>query len=518
MAARATTGGLAAIPAWLARRERWSRGLIAFLAGAAMTAGHAPIDFPFLFYLAIPVFVWLLDAAPGGRAWFWTGWMAGFGYFVTGLHWIGHAFLVDAEQFAWLMPFAVTLMPLGLGLFWGLAALACRLVWADGWMRVAGFAAVLTGFEVIRSYIFTGFPWALPGYIWVETPVMQIASWAGPYGTTLITLLITGLPLVALARRQAIPAVAALAAFAGFWVWGAWRVPDEVAYRDDAPVIRLVQPNAAQHLKWVEPFARQFYTRLLELSSKPGDVTPDIVIWPETAVSFFPAFEPEQRARIGTSGNGATMILGGLHARIDVEPRQIFNSLFVLSPEGAILARYDKHHLVPFGEYLPFRPVFDALGIPSLTGRGDFSTGPGPQRLEVPGLPPFNPLICYELIFPYEIIGDGPRPEWILQVTNDAWFGGFAGPQQHLAQARIRAIEFGLPVVRSANTGISAVLDPYGRVLATIGLNSIGHTDQKLPDSITPTTYSRSGDLPSYVILVILLAGGYYLKIRRPPR
>lgn len=509
---------LMAAPQWIARRGRWARGGLGVLAGAAMTMGHAPVNLPWLFFLAVPLLIWLLDAAPGARAAFWTGWCAGFGYFVTGLHWIGHAFLIDADQFLWLLPFAVTLLPAGLGFFWGLAAvLARQLIW--GPLRVAGFAAMLTLAEYARGHLLTGFPWALPGYVWVETPMMQAASWAGPYGMTFLTLLLTGLPLVALAgvRHRFWPAAGSVLAVAALWAAGALRIPAETAYAADAPMLRVVQPNATQALKRTE--AVRFYRRLLDLSAAPDDVPPDIVIWPESAVEFLPAYEPEERARIGGSGGGAVMLLGANHGERIGGRDVYYNSLFALAPDGTILARYDKHHLVPFGEYLPLQGVLRAIGLTELASqRGGFSTGPAPQLLELPGLPGFTPLICYELIFPDEVIPEAGRPDWILQVTNDAWFGNLAGPQQHLAQAQIRAIEFGLPVVRAANTGISAIIDPYGRLIATLGLDSIGYIGERLPAKIPTTTYSRTRDIPALSLSVIVVLLSFYSEKRRSNR
>ena len=310
-----TSTGLSAAY-WLAGRGRWARGAIAFVTGALMAVGHAPFDFPWIWFLAMPVLVWLLDGASHWRAGFWTGWMAGFGYFIVGLHWIGHAFLVDADQFAWLMPFAVTLLPLGLGLFWGLAAsLARSLIWPEGIGRVISLALLVGLAEFARGHILTGLPWALPAYIWVETPVMQMASLGGSYFLSLLTLGLTALPAVALVegRRRIAWAAVALLFWAGAWGYGVLRVPAETAYAEDAPLIRVVQPNATQELKWIEPHHTEFYKRLLDLSADPQGASPDIIIWPEMAIRFPPAEFPEERLRIAASGRGAVVILGALY-------------------------------------------------------------------------------------------------------------------------------------------------------------------------------------------------------------
>ncbi len=497
---------------WLARQGRWRRLGVAMLAGAAMTLGQPPVSLPWALFLALPVLVWLIDTAPGPRAAALAGWGAGFGYFVTGLYWIGHAFLVDAERFAWLMPFAVTLLPAFLGLFWAAAFAFARRIWPHGrWWRVIALAASVTLVEYARSHVLTGFPWGLPGYVWVETPVMQAAAWAGPYGVTFLTLALTPLALIGAVERRWTAGLIALAGVAMLWAAGEARL-GAVEDDDAGPVLRLVQPNAEQTLKWQPDQAKVFYARLLAATAAPPDPAlgpPAAVIWPETAVTFLPAYQPERRAEIAAAAGGAPVILGALHAvRRDGE-EQWFNSLMAILPDGSLGPRYDKHHLVPFGEYMPYQDILGLIGLRQLVSQGGFAPGPGPQVLEVPGLPPFSPLICYEIIFPAQVVPANARPGWLLQVTNDSWFGSFGGPQQHLAQARIRAIEQGLPVVRVANTGISAVIDAHGRVLTQIPLQTDGYRDIRLPGALPPTVYARYGDIPamSLVVLVFFLCG-----------
>jgi apolipoprotein N-acyltransferase len=504
---------------WIAAQGRWTRLGLAMLAGAAMTLGQAPFDLPWMLFLALPVLVWLLDATcPRGAAL--TGWGVAFGYFVTGLYWIGHAFLVDAEEFAWMMPFAVTLLPAFLGLFWAAAFAMARRIWPAGrvW-RVLALAACLTIAEYARSNVLTGFPWGLPGYAWATTPVMQAAAWAGPFGMTFLTLILAPLPLVALAGRRWPAAVLALAAVAGLWIAGEQRLSLNDRGEGAGQVIRLVQPNAAQKLKWEPEHAAVFYRRLLDSTAAPPDPTlgpPATVIWPETSVTFLPGYKPERRAEIATAAKGAPVLMGALHARMWNGEEQWFNALMAILPDGSLGPRYDKFHLVPFGEYLPYPAVLGPLGFRHLVRQGGFTPGEGPRVIEVPGLPPFAPLICYEMVFPGELVPQGKRPDWILQVTNDAWFGPHGGPQQHLAQARIRAIERGLPVVRAANTGISAVIDPFGRILASIPLDTQGHVDARLPAPLAPTVYVRHGDLPAMMlVLIAFFLSSRHAAIRR---
>jgi apolipoprotein N-acyltransferase len=493
---------------WLARQGRWRRLGVAMLAGAAMTLGQAPISQPWALFAALPVLVWLIDAAPGPRAAALAGWGAGFGYFITGLYWIGYAFLVDAEQFAWLMPFAVTLLPAFLGLFWAAGFAFARRIWPRGrWWRAVALAAALTLVEYARGNVLTGFPWGLPGYVWVETPVMQASAWAGPYGVTFLTLAVMPLVLIGLIERRWIVGLAALGAVTALWVAGEARLRAAPASPGDGPVLRIVQPNAEQKRKWEPDPAKVYYARLLAATAAAPDPalgSPAAVIWPETAVTFLPAYEPKRRAEIASAAGGAPVILGALYGERREDGDRWYNSLMAILPDGSLGPRYDKHHLVPFGEYLPYEDVLGLIGLRQLVNQGGFTPGPGPQLIEVPGLPPFSPLICYEMIFPNAVIPAGQRPGWILQVTNDAWFGEFGGPQQHLAQARIRAIEQGLPVVRAANTGISAAIDAYGRILTSIPLQTDGYRDFRLPGALPPTAYARFGDVPAMSLVVLI--------------
>lgn len=472
-----------------------------------MTGGHPPVSVPWLLFLACPVLVLLLRAAPTWKAAAWTGWAAGAGYFVTGLHWIGHAFLVDAERFAFLLPLGVIAMPSALAIFWALAfALAHRGAGRDPVDRAVWLAVSLTGVEILRSYVLTGFPWALPGYVWVDTPLMQAAAWIGPFGMTLMTVLVCALAGVALLQRRAVLVGLSAVVIAAGWTAGTIRVPSKIDYANNAPVLRIVQPNAPQHLKWQPGPREMFYGRLLEATAAPPtdpDLGPaDLVIWPEMAVYFPPAQHPEEVARIATAAGGAPVMLGAFHA--DGPPGNLAwsNSLMMVRPDGMLGQRYDKHHLVPFGEYMPLRSIVSALGLSQFAIRGDIAAGPGPVTLHLPGLPSVSPLICYEAIFPYHAVAQ-ERPDWMVQLTNDAWFGSFAGPQQHYAQAKIRAIEQGLPLVRAANTGISAVVDAYGREVVSIELHNYKYVDAKLPIALESTIYSRVGGTLNIFLIAI---------------
>jgi apolipoprotein N-acyltransferase len=496
----------AAPAGWIAARGRWGRLPLAVLAGAAMTLGQPPVSHPWALFLALPVLVWLVDAAPGPRAAALVGWGAAFGYFVSGLYWIGHAFLVDAERFAWMMPFAVALLPAFLGLFWAAAFGLARHLWpVERWWRPLALASALTLAEYARAHVLTGFPWALPGYAWVETSLMQAAAWVGPFGMTLVTLALVPLPLLCALERRPVPGLAALGVLGALWLAGAARL-ETAPSEGGGPVLRVVQPNAEQRLKWRPEYSQLFYERLLEATAAPADPAlgpPAAVIWPETAVPFLPAYQPGRRAEIAAAAGGVPVILGALHGEPGGGRDRYFNSVMVIRPGGGLGDRYDKHHLVPFGEYLPYPWLLAPLGFEKLVPGAGFTPGPGPQLMRVEGLPPFSPLVCYEMIFPGEVVPQGTRPDWLLQVTNDAWFGSWGGPQQHLAQARIRAIEQGLPVIRAANTGISAAIDAHGRLVASLAMLTAGHFDVALPVPLLPTLYARTGDVPAMALVVL---------------
>ncbi len=505
---------------WLARRSGWLRLGLAALAGAGTSLAQAPISTPIALFLALPVLVWLVDAAPGRWAAARIGWAAGFGAMVTGLHWIGHAFLVDADRFAWLMPFAVMLLPAGLGLFWAAAFWAAKALWRPHWARVLVFALALATAELARATLFTGLPWGLPAYGWVETPVMQAARLLGPHALTLATLAIASLPLVVGPKRWAF--WAALGLLALLWADGTRRLAEPQTIAADAPVLRLVQPNAAQHLKWQRGHRERFLRRQMALSAEPpGPLGPPVaVLWPETAITFLPQDQPEAVAAIAESTQGGLLVTGALfYAWTEEGTRRWSNALMAVDARGRQVARYDKHHLVPFGEYLPLRGLLERLGLEAIAGMGGagFVPGPGPQTLSLPGLPPVSPLICYEMIFPGGVVAPGARPDWMMHLTNDAWFGRAFGPQQHLAQARIRAIEQGLPVVRAANTGISAVIDAHGRLRASLPLGEPGRLDAKLPPPLPPTPYARLGDIPALALFALMWGAALIARRRQSP-
>ncbi len=480
------------------------RLVVAAVAGAALALAQPPLSWPVVLFAALPVLLWLLDGTDGSWAAFRVGWIAGAAHFAASLFWIVSPFMVEPEVFGWMAPFAVAGMAGGLALFWGTAFALARRFGGRGVWRVLALAGFWTLAEYARSHVLTGFPWGLVAYAWVETPVMQAVSLVGPHGLGLLTLLAALLPAAGDWRPVAVAAML-VAAGAGF---GVWRLAQPLPERAQPVVVRLVQPDADQALKWDPAMAAVFRDRLLTYSATLADPLPDVTIWPETAVPFVLGYAPDEQAvAAGSVGPEGRLVLGITRLERTAEADRWFNALAVLAPDGTLQAVYDKHHLVPFGEYIPEARLVAKLGLPGLetmTGSG-FTPGPGPRLIDVPGLPPFLPLICYEAIFPQGMHAPEGRPEWLVQVTNDAWFGTISGPYQHLAQARARAIEQGLPLARAANTGISAMVDPMGRVLARLALGEAGFVDTPLPVALPPTVYSRYGDGPAIITLVTIL-------------
>jgi apolipoprotein N-acyltransferase len=480
----------------------WRRAGLAATAGATLALAQPPVSWPIVLFMALPVLLWQLDGTRGAGEAFRLGWLAGAGYFAAGLFWIVDPFLVEPERYGWMAPFALVGMAGGLALFWALPFALARRLWSAQPARIVVLAALWTLAEFARSHVLTGFPWALIGYAWVETPVIQTAALGGPHLLGFLTLLAGLLPGLATWRAG----LAAVVLAASGWSFGALRLAEPLPAGAEALLVRIVQPNAAQHLKWRPDMAAEFHRRLLAETRAPGE--PDVVIWPETAVEFVLDHAPEQQAEVAAAaGQGGRVILGIRRAEPEGDGWRWYNSLAVLEPDGRATAVYDKHHLVPFGEYIPLAPAIARLGLPALTTLTStgFAAGPGPLLVDVPGLPPFLPLICYEAIFPHGLRVLGDRPEWLVQVTNDAWFGRLAGPYQHLAQARVRAIEQGLPLARAANTGVSAMIDARGRIVAELGLGAAGHIDAELPAALPPTHYARFGDLPALLLVLASL-------------
>lgn len=474
-------------------RLAWRSLAVSALIGAAAAFGNAPWNAWYLSLAALVFLFWRLSRTEGAAHGAIHVWAFGAGYFACALSWIVEPFLVDVPRHGWMAPFAITFLSVGLASLWAAAIFAARKA-VPGHMIAMSILA-LTGAEMLRGVLFTGFPWAMIGHIWIDTPVRTLATLGGAPGLTFLTLLIAGLPFVW--QRRWIGGAVSLALAVTAFGYGALVLSGAGVTASDKRV-RIVQPNALQHQKWDPAMMPVFFSRLVEATAAPGDV--DLVLWPESALG----------ARLDRAGDAlqvmtraaqGTPVVFGVN---DFVTGRYFNAAAVLDTDGRVSTPYHKHHLVPFGEYIPLAFLLDALGIGKLTetGGSGFASGPGPEVLDLPGIGPGLPLICYELVFARNLRLE-TRPRVILHMTNDAWFGQVSGPYQHLAQARLRAVEQGLPVLRAANTGISAVIDPVGRVLASLPLGDQGYLDHALPNTLAQPIYARFGDRPLLILLIV---------------
>lgn len=494
----------------------WRRALTAFAAGALAVLAQAPFDFFAVCFVSFPVLVWLLDGTTSeGRKGFFrksapafvTGWWFGFGYFLAGLWWIGNALLVEADEFAWALPLAVLVLPALLALFYGLAAALARLFWANDIGRIAALAVGFGVAEWLRAVIFTGFPWNAIGYAAMPVPLfMQSVSVTGLYGANAIAVFVFAMPALLGGRRERIAGLVAVVAIVGVAAgFGAWRLGLPAQINPQAVPVRIVQPSVDQSGKWDAALRDSIFVKQLDLSAEePADDAemPSLIVWPETSVPFLFTDRPDALVAIGQMLQDGQMLLAGA-VRVEegsAETPRYYNSIVAIDSSGEIVAAADKVRLVPFGEYLPFADFLGSLGLQQLvTAPGVFSAGSSRRILEVAGGLGLLPMICYEIIFPSEIRDTGGA-QAILNLTNDAWYGDTPGPYQHFRQARIRAVEAGLPLVRAANNGISAVVDARGRIVDAFGLNAVGSLDVVLSAGKIPTWPYRT-----YTFLAIIL-------------
>jgi apolipoprotein N-acyltransferase len=509
---------LTAIAQGIAVLTGWRRALLAGSMGGLAAFALPPFYVLPLLIPAFVVLIWLIDGAHRLRTAYWTGFWFGLGHFVIGLYWIANAMLVDAARFWWMIPFSLLGLPAVISLIYigPVAALTWRFG-GRGSSRVLLFAGLWTVAELVRGVLFTGFPWNMIGYCWNEVgPIRQAAAWVGVYGVSLLTVLAAAAPAILSSgeRGVSIKLITLYAALAIIGLCGWIRLADDNDAMIPDVTLRLVQPNIAQSLKWDGQAAAANFENLLALSAEPSKQPLTAILWPESATSYYLEREPAALEAIHDHVNGAMLITGSLRAtRSDDGHVDYWNGMIALDGAGKLVGTYDKFHLVPFGEYVPLRHV---LPIGKLTpGANDFSRGPGPRTVTVAGLPPFGPLICFEVIFPGEVIDKANRPKWLLTLTNDGWYGYSTGPFQHFVQAGWRAIEEGMPLVRVANTGISGVVDPYGRVVAELGLEERGYLDVSLPKALpTPPLYARYGDGPVWVLSLIMMIGGIWIRFK----
>jgi apolipoprotein N-acyltransferase len=511
--------------AFFRRQHGFGRMGIAAVAGALSALSFAPFGLFPLLLLSFAVLVLLLDGAYADRRPVLqsalTGWAFGFGQFAAGLYWVAYAFLVDPLQHAWQIPFVAILFPGGLALFLALACGLTALFWREGWTRVFTLTAAYMLAEWLRGHVLTGFPWNLPGYGWdASLAMLQSVALFGVYGLSLLTVLF-GASFALLCGPSRAPTIplALAAAFAALWIGGTIRLVFSPTQFVPGIRLRIVQPDVAQADKYRPELRGRHWQELLDLSRVKHGAAPTHILWPEAAPPFLLARAPQALSDVKALTAGGTVLMtGAVRAEVERSGRPVLhNSFYVFGRDGQLRATYDKFHLVPFGEYVPFPYTLHALGIDKLVNQpGSFASGDAPRTYAVPDAPPVGPLICYEVLFPADVAGE-PRPGWLVNVTDDSWFGPATstGPYQHFLIAKVRAIEEGLPVVRAANTGISAVIDSLGRVVTALGVNKAGVVDSPLPTSIAPTVFAKIDHAIFRVMLLLCAALGLSARARR---
>ncbi len=489
--------------------------------GAAMTLALPPLGFFPVIFLSVPCLIILAQQAPTRFRSFLCGWAFGAGYFIFGLYWVSAALFVDIQQWGWVLPLSLIAGPALLGLFYSLVPL-CVWHWREKpEAYTLLFVSVWALVEYARGHILTGFPWNLPGQVWDHTPaILQTVSLTGIYGLSLLTLFWAAVPLLYHKRGLTIAATLSFVLLAGF---GIWRMIDNPTKQSGDVEIRIVQPNLPQNVKWDDDAQWRNLEHHIKLSrSTDTEETPPprFIIWPETAVDADLEHFPDITRYIANSlPANAIAIVGNMRVTLDKQQMATgyHNSLTMFGKDATVLGTYNKHHLVPFGEYIPFRQNFASIKplAAAMSGIGDFTPGDGAKTLRPEGMPAFSPLICYEVIFPAAVVDQNDRPAWLVNVTNDGWYGRTAGPHQHLAIARLRAIEEGLPLARAANTGISAVIDPLGRIIAQQPLLTEGTLDSILPEALPPTLYSRIGDSAFWGLFLFFTSLGLFMSYRQ---
>jgi apolipoprotein N-acyltransferase len=498
------------VTARLCAMRGWRADLAGFVAGLGSALALPPLYVLPTLLLGIPVLLCLIQGSRTPAIALRRGWWFGFGLHLIGLYWITDAILIEAARFWWLVPFAVPALSAVLAVF---TAVAAGVAWwaRPGWRAAVTLAGAWVLTDLARQFVATGFPWNLLGSVWtlpgrLGDIMIQPASLVGAHGLTLATVLLASLPL--LGWRWRAGGVALLLLWAGF---GVLRIDQPMRPGPDLTVL-LIQGNVAQGQKWDRALMVSIFQGYLALTRQAVAANaghPSVVVWPETASPALLETDPEAREMIADAAGGVSVLAGSVRFDSAERPR---NSLFALGADGRIEGIYDKWHLVPFGEY---QPDWLPLGFQLVPG-GGFARGPGPRTLHLPGLPPVGVLICYEAIFPSQVVDPGDRPDWMVNVTNDAWFGDSTGPRQHLAAARLRAVEEGLPLMRAANTGISAGFDAKGHELGRLDIQVTGILPVRLPPALAVPLYARLGLLLPFGATAVFILSGLLAKSTRP--
>lgn len=486
----------------LEKMTQWPR-LTCLLLGALSILAYSPFHFYPAAIIAFSTFLILMDKKPLSNNPLLYGFIFSYGHFLAGTYWVGNSVLV--YNLWYVLPLIWLIFPSFLALFqaigiWGV----CRTT-NKPLTRVILMAAIWSLMEYIKgTFVLGGFPWNLSGYVW-GIDILQITSYIGIYGLTFLTTLL----FMSFASRSPLFIFTCTATFIGFFIYGETRLKYNQTYLTGIN-IRLIQGSIPQNHKWMKEHFYDNFNRHMALSTFEQERPLTLVIWPEASIPCFIADYPTVLEALtqGAPDKGYIIVGGPRHD--STNQHKIYTSTFILNKRGEIVDSYDKSHLVPFGEYMPFRGI---LPLSKLTpGDQDYSPGEGLKTIQLPGIPPFTPLICFEAIFPGNVTGQ-QRPDWLLNQTNDAWYGHSTGPYQHLHNVRVRAIEEGLPLIRSANNGISAVIDPYGRILSQLELDKVGFIDADLPRPLTPTFYSKHGEIFFYIFFTLSFLGTMITQI-----
>ena len=515
----------------------WRRFLLLLVAGAIGGLSVPPFYILPALFVTMPIWVWALDGAerlPGWRRLFGPAFSIGFayglGYFLVAFHWLGAAFFVDGGIMLAVMPFAILALAALIALVWGLASALAHLLWSGGAWRIVTLATFLTMAEWARGHFFSGFPFDLLGYALAANDEMaQLASVIGVYGLTALAALLAMTPALIWPAdrrgmtRRLVPFFLSLVVIAAQIGYGHYRLATtEVTNRTDMRM-RVIQPMVLEHADWNEAKPADIITKLIDLSetrtgpTDPGLSTVTQLVWPESSLPIFLSDYPDALSRIAQMLPPKGLLLTGAPREqfdpsltvgaTDAEDRPAFNSLIAVDKRGEIVESYDKSHLVPFGEYLPFPKLFAALGLKQFVpGVEGWQAGSGRRLMVAPETPPFLALICYEAIFSGDLGRDTANAQFILNITNDAWFDGSVGLAQHADHVRLRAVEEGLPIIRVANSGLTEVIDPLGRVTASLPPEQVGLLDVVPANRLPDTVFTRFGYWPLLVTVLLGLA------------
>ena len=521
---------------WTMLSHGWRRFLLMLVLGAIAATSVPPLFVLPALFVTFPFWVWALDGAerrPGlGRLFgpaFGIGFAFGWGYFIVAFHWLGAAFFVEGGWFLGLMPVAILALSALIALFWGLASALAHLLWSHGAWRIVTLAVLVSAAEYARGTFFSGFPFDLLGYaLTANLEMMQLSSVIGVYGLTLLAALLAMTPALiwpadgrGLVLRL-VPFFLAVGVIAGQVGYGNYRLNTTEVPAGPGINARLVQPIITEHSNWAAANPPEIVSRLIEVS---GDLTgKDLLVWPESVFPFFLSTYPEGLARIARMLPPETTLLTGAPREPEIlgeNPGENpgYNAVLVIDTNGEVIASYDKSHLVPFGEYLPFASFWKLFGITQFVpGTNGWAPGDGRRLVAPPGLPAFIALICYEAIFSGDLGADPAKADYILNISNDEWFDGSIGPAQHAHHALLRAVETGLPMLRATNSGVTFATDALGRVTAHLAPEQVGVLDVELPGKIEPTIFDRYGNWPFLGALGLGLLLALVTRTRKPRR